>query len=387
MKRGELESTQTQAPMGLGRKRHHAASRPSSARRRAATLCVLLGLGSWFAGQPEFFWGILSHGRPGIREDVPTLPAGLLIRTAEAAHARGRHEEAARLYGLLLAQHPRHPWAENALILRLQTLVTLGRLEEAQSSLRELQERNPDSDRVAEALLEIAHARLLRGQLHQASRIYTDVVALMTRHDPAEDGSDSSSPASPAARRAQHRERTRAEELRTQMERVARFNLAVCQDLSHNRKAALRSYERFLRRFPTDLRAFEAHFRMGVLAREEDRLELAVQCFTAVWQDEQSTPDFRAASIYQGGLCLERLHRPNEARQAYSLISEAASSDTAYRLAILRRLAALLRQHEPLRAMELYRELTERSEHAVDRALAQQNLVLLQAGTAMATVD
>lgn len=387
MGRGEPESTQTPAPMGLGRKRRHPASRPSGARRRAAVLCALLGLGIWFAGQPEFFWGILSHGRPGIREDLPHLPAALLVRTAEAAHAKGRLEEAARLYGLLLAQHPQHAWAENALALRLQTLVTLGRLEEAQRTLRQLQKRNPRSDRVAEALLEIAHARLLKGQLQQASRNYTDVVALMTHRDPFEDETHDSTPASAAARRARHKVRTRAQAQRTRMERVARFNLAVCQDLNRNRTAALSAYERFVRRFPTDLRAYEAYFRMGVLARETERLEQAVEYFAAVWQNEIAAADFRAASIYQGGLCLERLRRHDEARQVYALVTEMTSYGDAYRLATLTRLATLLRQHEPLRALEIYRELAEHSEHAVERAVAQQNYLLLQTSTAMATVD
>jgi TolA-binding protein len=207
----------------------------------------------------------------------------------------------------------------------------------------------------------------------------------MTRHDPAEETGLEASPATRAARRALHRERTRVEELRTQMERVARFNLAVCQDLNHNRTGALRSYERFVRRFPADARVFEAYFRMGVLARETQRLELAVESFRAVWQNEQATADYRAASIYQGGLCLEHLARADEARQVYSLVTQTTPPGDPYRLATLQRLAGLLRQHEPLRAMELYRELADYSGHAVDRAVAQQNLLLLQAGTAIAT--
>ena len=383
MRTEDLTSTASSRPAGLGRQRREAAGLHGTARRRAAVLCALLGLALALAGWPEFFWGLLKNGQPGVVVQVPTLSADLLLRTAQAAHSQGRLEESARLYGLLLTQHPEHPLAENALAVRVQTLIALGHVEAAQNSLLELRVRSPRSDALSEALLEMACEQMRRGELEQALIAYTDVVAFSTQAEVARPRQEKG-PATFRLRRAQYNEKTRIIAHRTRMERIARFDLAVCHDLAGNHAEALRAYERFVRRFPTDARAPEAWFRMGVVARTLGRLDDAVQDFTHVWEAEEAAGTYRAASIYQSGLCLEALQRGDEARTTYARAKALEPRSDSCRLAALHRLALLIRDDEPLQALEIYRDLAEHSGHAVERALAQQNFVDLQNESAVA---
>jgi len=383
MRPNEPTSIAAPAQTGLGRKRREAARLHGSARRRAAVFCALLGLALSLAGWPEFFWGLLKNGHPGMVAEFPRVPAEVLLRTAQAAHTQGRLQESARLYGLLLTQHPDHPLAENALAVRVQTLVALGKVEEAQASLRELEVRSPGSDALTAAMLEVACALMRQGQLQQALGVYTDVVAFTTQVELPRRHEDTV-PNSWARRRAQYNAHTRTVAQRSRMERIARFDLAVCHDLAGNRAEALRAYERFVHRFPNDPRVPEAYFRMGVVARAMGRLEDAVQDFTQVWQAETTAAVFRAASIYQTGLCLEALQRDAEAREIFALAKALTPRQDPCRLAALHRLALLVRDVEPLLALEIYRDLAAHSADAVERALAQQELLDLQSEATIA---
>ncbi len=385
MSREDLASTRTTRHMGLGRKRREPTGLHGTARRRAAFLCMALGVALSIAGWPEFFWGILKHGRPGVIVEMPTMQPELLLRVAQAAAADGRLEESARLYGVLLAQHPGHPLAENALTVCVQTLIALGNIEEAQATLRELRLRSPRSDALMEAMLEMAVEQMRRGNLQPALRAYTDVVAFTTQVDPPI-RHQAKGPSTWAVRRAQYAEKSRSITRRTRMERVARFDLAVCHDLAGHRAEALRAYERFIHRFPTDVRVPEAYFRMGVVARSLGRLEDAVFDFERVWQSDVAEASYRAASIYQAGLCLEALGRRDEAQATFRLARDLEPRSDACRLAALHRLALSLRVREPLEALEIYRDLAEHSTHAVERALAQQNFLDLQDDAAVAAL-
>ncbi len=363
---------------GLGRKRRDALGVRFAARRRAAVVCAFLGFTLALAARPELFWDMLRHAAGASSSPDHGLGAEVLNRTAAAAHAQGRLEESARLYGLLLAQYPQHPLAENALAERVQALVALGENEAAQAALWELQVRSPRSDALSEALLDMAFAQAQRGQLQQAVRSYTDVVAFVTQQDEAAPQRDAGVPLTARLRRAEHGEKSRRTARRTEMERIARFNLAVCYDLGGNRAAALRAYEHFLRRYPTDARVAEAAFRMGVMARGMGQQEDAVRHFARVWQTEGAAVPFRAASIYLAGLDLEALRRRDEALDTYRLAAAIETREDPCRLAALGRLALLLRDREPLHALEIYRDVAAHSTNVVERALAQQRLLSLQ---------
>ena len=123
---------------------------------------------------------------------------------------------------------------------------------------------------------------------------------------------------------------------------------------------------------------------MGVVARGMGSDEDAVRHFERVWRAEDAAAPFRAASIYLAGLGLEALHRRDEAIDTYRLAAAIECRDNPSRLAALGRLALLLREREPLRALEIYRDVVEHSTNLVERALAQQHLQSLQQESAVA---
>jgi TolA-binding protein len=350
-------------------------------------VCVLLGLGLAIAGHPEVFWAVAERALPGSYEGTPILPADLLLRTADAAHARGNYEASAQLNALLVTQHPQHPLAEEALIARVQALSTLEQRDAMRDAVEELRVMFPRSEKLPSMLAELGRRYFVNADYTEAARCYTDLIGLVTRYERAEIfPDDREQQLGPAMRRARHNEKLARLARRTELERLARFNLALCHDRSGKRRAALRSYERFVRRFPTDARSSEAWFRMGTLELESRHIDVAAEHFGKVYSTSVAPSEYRAASIYKAGRCLERLRRRDAARETYKLTLEMQPSDDPWRLASLTRLAALLRDPEPLRALEVYRDLAENSTHSVRRAVARQNLVELQAESAMAAV-
>ncbi len=373
--------------MGLSRKRRGAAYLRRTARLRAGALCVLLGASLLAAGNPEPLWDIACRLIPGLRPDTEALPAPLQLRIADAEHARGHYEEAARLYAVLVAQHPTHPLAEHASISQIQTHVARGDLSGAQSALESFRVRAPRHASLPRLLLDVAALHFQAEQYERAARNYTDVIALVTRFERIQRRIEDTVPPTPQRRRALHREKQRRVAERTDVERTARFNLALCYDELGRDESALSAYRRFVARFPRDARSAEASYRAGILEQRAQRLDAALASFAAVWQARQAPATFRAASIYQAGRCLERQRRHEEARNVYRLALDLELRDDEHRLAALSRLAFLLRDDEPLRALEIYRDLADNSDGSVYRALARQHLIELQQASAMASAE
>ncbi|UCE02758.1 MAG: tetratricopeptide repeat protein [Candidatus Latescibacterota bacterium] len=376
--------------MGLGRKRRDGTPLCRAVRLRAAVLCVLLGLGLAVAGYPEFFWGIVQQAFPAARQGTASLPPDLLLRTAEAAHARGNYEASVQLHTLLVTQHPGHPLAEHALVMRFQALAILERPEAMRHTVEQLRVLFPRSEMIPNLLADLGVRHFHDGEYDQAARCYTDLVGVVTRYERISGAAEDTGPPrelTPATRRKLHNAKQARLAQRTEMERLGRFNLALCHDRSGKRNAALRAYDRFVRRFPADARSPEAWFRMGVLQLKARRPEVAVDHFAKVWRTDPAPRDFKVAAIYKGGRCLEGLRRRDEAREVYRLALELAPRDDAWRLASLTRLAILLREPEPLRALEVYRDLAENSAHSVRRAVVQQHLIELQSESAIASVQ
>lgn len=382
----QLASTAQRQTLGLSRKRRGQPYLRRAARLRAAALCALLGVSLMAAGNPEQFWGIVGTLLPATWPDTPTLPATVQLRIADSEYAKGHYEEAARRYTALLAQHPTRPLAEHASLSRIQTYVALGDLESAQIELESFRMRAPRHPALPRLLLDVAALHFRLGQYERAARNYTDVIALVTRFEGVEVVEDSEPP-TPSRRRELHNEKLRQLAERTDIERTARFNLAVCYDMMDRDESALSAYKRFARRFPRDSRSAEAYYRAGILEQRARRLGAAVESFAMVWQAPQVPAHFLAASIYQAGRCLERQRRPDEAREVYRRALNLERRDDEHRNAALLRLAFLLRDHEPLSALEIYRDLADNSAGSVYRALARQHLRELQEASKMASAQ
>lgn len=385
MKQNDLASTPAPATTGLGRKRRGDAPLRRTARLRAGMLCALLGVTLLAAGNPESFWGMASAVIPGMRPGTPTLPADVQLRIADTEFARGHFEEASHHYALVVTQHPTHALAERAALQQIQTHIALGDVDGAQSALGSFRVRAPRHASLPRLLLDVASLQFRGAQYERAARNYTDVVAMMTRFERDEASLPDDGPATHAERRAQHNEKQRRLAERTEIERTARFNLALCYDMQGKDEGALSAYKRFARRFPRDVRSAEAYYRAGILEQRAERLDAALQSFALVWQAPQVPATFRAAGIYQAGRCLERQRRYDEARDIYRLALDLENVDDAHRLAALSRFAFLLRDSEPLRAMEIYRELADNRNDSVYRALARQHLLELEHASTMAS--
>lgn len=385
MKPNDLASTPAPATTGLGRKRRGDAPLLRAARLRAAALCALLGVTLLAAGSPESLWGVASAVIPALRPDTPNLPAEVQLRIGDAEFARGHYEEALHRYALVVTQHPTHALAERATWQQIQTHIALGDVDAAQSVLQSFRMRAPRHASLPRLLLDVALLQFRGAQYERAARNYTDVVALMTRFERDEASQLENGPATPAERRAEHNEKLRRIAERREIERTARFNLALCYDMEGKDEGALSAYKRFARRFPRDVRSPEAYYRAGILEQRAERLDAALQSFALVWQAPQVPATFRAAGIYQAGRCLERQRRYDEARDIYRLALDLEHVGDAHRLAALSRYAFLLRDSEPLRAMEIYRELADDRTDSVYRALARQHLLDLEQASAMAS--
>ena len=385
MRSHDLASTPAPRTMGLSRKRRGDAYLRRTARVRAGALCVLLGASLLAAGNPERFWGIVGTLIPETRPDTVALSAPVQLRIADSEYAKGHFKEAARRYTLLITQHPAHPLAEHASLVRIQTHVQSNDLGAAQAALESFRVQSPRHPSLPQLLLDVAALHFRVAEYDRAARNYTDAIALVTRFERAQGRLEDSEPPTPARRRAIHNEKLRRVAETTDIERTARFNLAVCYDMLARDENALSAYKRFVHRFPRDARSAEAYYRAGILERRARRLDAALASFTMVWQLPEAPAAFRAASIYQAGRCLERQRRNAAARDVYGLALALEETSDEHRLAALSRLAFLLRNDEPLRALEIYRDLADHSDGSVYRALARQHLLELQDASAMAS--
>jgi TolA-binding protein len=274
--------------------------------------------------------------------------------------------------------------------MRFQALAALERREAMRHAVEELRVLFPRSEMIPKLLADLAARHFHDEEYDQAARCYTDLVGVVTRYDRITAAAEDTGPPqelTPASRRRLHNAKQARVAQRSEMERLGRFNLALSHDRSGKRTAALRAYNRFVRRFPADARSAEAWFRMGVLELQARHPEVAVENFAKVWRSDSAPRDFQVAAIYKGGRCLEGLRHRDEAREVYRLALELEPRDDAWRLASLTRLAILLREPEPVRALEVYRDLAENSAHTVRRAVVQQRLIELQSESAMASVQ
>jgi tetratricopeptide (TPR) repeat protein len=179
----------------------------------------------------------------------------------------------------------------------------------------------------------------------------------------------------------------RQERSRAQLERLARFNQGLSFARGGDREAAVRAYDRFLARFPQDSRAPEAHFQVAVLQEEAGNLEDAVLHYTAVRAAAAPgtpTTPLQGESVYRAGRLLQTLRRYDDAIATLRLAHALRPSDDEFRLAALAELARLVEPREPLRALDIYRELAEHSTRPAWRAVALERLAVLESESAVA---
>jgi TolA-binding protein len=340
-------------------------------------LCVLLAGALWVAATPQWLHQAWLWVDPDPTADLPLVPADILLRGATVAETRGDLEESLRLYRMFTEQHPQHSGVEDALAQMARQQLALGDLDAASDIYRELRMRFPDSALQRPLLRQLAEVEFVNGRVEDAMRSYKDLVGLAIRSEIGRSTEDSA-PRSAAERTALKARDDRIEQERNEMERLARFNLALCQEKTSHPSAAIRAYERFVRRFPTDARVAEARYRMGALHLELGHVREARHHFEPLCLQEDIAPMLRAASIYHAGRCSEKLMELDEARRFYQLATALTPQSDDYRLASLERLARLLEKPEPLRAREVYRDLASHSDNSVRRAIARQRFVALQ---------
>ena len=245
--------------------------------------------------------------------------------------------------------------------------------------------RFPSSDQQSPLLRALAQEEYNLGNYEDALRSYKDLVGLAIRHVPAPTQVEDTAPNSRAARNAVRKQQKKLEATRNELERLARFNLALCQQQAKKPTAAIRAYERFVRRFPTDARVANAHFRMGILNLELGRLTQALEHFEPLCTDEDVAASLRTASIYHAGRSNEKLMQLEEARHFYGMATALTPTEDTYRLAALSRLARLIVKTQPLRALDVYRDLASNSDNSVRRAIARQHLIALQGEATVAS--
>src|SRR6185436_16773965 len=152
------------------------------------------------------------------------VPLANLVEQVEEAADAGRQDEVARLCAAIMRLDPEHPIAEPAQVRRIQALIALN---DASNILRELQDfrrRHPDSELLAEVLLDVASWQYESHAYVPAAQTYTDLVALVTNPKVAPGGEDTAPP-SPIIIRSLTlwKAHKRAERSRSELERLARF--------------------------------------------------------------------------------------------------------------------------------------------------------------------
>jgi TolA-binding protein len=358
-------------------------------RLRSALLCALLVSGLALARHPEAVTGGLQALRVRASGGLQPLPVEVILRDVEAAQAAGRHAEVAQLCQALYIHHADHELAEAAHVHAMRAHVAAGDLVGAGRDLEHLRARHPRSEYLPEALLELAGAQFETGTYAAAAGTYTDLVALVTTAKDARAGEEDTTPAPPPIIRSLRRwnEVKRQERSRTQLERLARFNQALSFARGGDREAAIRAYDRFLCRFPQDTRAAETHFQVAVLQEEAGRLDEAVQHFRAAYaagQNGTAPASLCSESVFRAGRLLLELRRHEEAAGTLRLALALRPADDEFRLSALAELARLVESREPLRALDLYRELAEHSTRPAWRAVALERLAVLESESAVA---
>ena len=363
--------------------------RQKMARLRSGLLCVILGGVLTLATHPEWLSTAWSWTQPQSPGHSPLVPAEILLRAANTAETRGDLAESLRLLGWFCEQHPDHAGVEDAMAQRTLHHLALQQLVEAHDTFQEFRVRFPASARQKPLLRALAQREYELGYYEDAMRGYKDLVGLTIRHDGVSARGEDTAPDTRASRKAARKQQKADEKQRNELERLARFNLALCHQKAQQPAAAIRAYERFVRRFPTDARVAEAHFRMGMLNLELGAVEQALEHFEPLCTREDLPMTLRTASIYHAGRSNEKLMNLDEARHFYGMATELLPTQDTYRLAAMSRLARLIEKTQPLHALEVYRDLASNSDNSVQRAIARQRFIKLQgeATVAVATPE
>ena len=309
----------------------------------------------------------------------------LLVQQVESAAAAGREPEIQAACARLIAQYPDHPMVEPAYVRLIQGLVAAHDYSSAQRTFDAFRTLHPQSALLPEVLLDMAGWQYEIGRYEQASRSYTDLVAMVTNASFVREDGEDTSPQPVLWRSKQlwkeHQRRLRS---RTELERLARFNQALSYDQGGNDEAALRAYERFRARFPQDERTAEANFREAAIHVAAGRNAEALARFVATADAPAAPAALRSESVYRAGLLLQASRRTDEAIATYRRAQSLRPADDAFRIASLAALAQMLEAREPLRALVIYREIAECSTQPSLRAVALERLAVLERDTAVA---
>lgn len=362
-------------------------SSPNAWRARlfSAALCVILLGGLYAARHAEVVPEMARRWQPASEASVDVEPIDALIQQLEVAATSGTLPEVERLCRLISTQHPDHPWAEPAHVRVLQTRVAAQDPAGALRAFQEFRLRYPQSTLLSEALLDLANCQYAASEYAAAARTYTDLVALTTNANVVT-GSEDTAPA-PTIWRSMRlwKEHKRQERSRSELERLGRFNQALCYERGRNREAALRAYDHFLSRFPYDERVAEAHFHMAALLLDAGSGTAALAHFRAVYAETGAAGALRSESIYRAGQILQSLRRTDEAVSTYQLASAIRPADENYRLASLAEMANLIVARRPVDAMAVYREIAESSTQPAWRAVALEKLGRIEVESSMVT--
>ena len=314
------------------------------------------------------------------------MPLEAIVRGIEAAEERGDIAAIEQFCDALVTHHAEDPLAEPALLRLVQARLKRGDGRGAARALQDLQTRYPKSELLAEAILDVAMWQFGERAFREAAGRYTDLVALVTSGDGRAPVFEDTAP-EPIIWRSKKlwNEHKRAERSRTELERLARFNQALCYERAGDREAALRAYDRFLSRFPHDAHVPEARFRMAALLEAENRVAEALPAYQAVYSDALAPVSYRSESLYRVGRLYQTARRFEEATAVYRQALPLVPADNEFRLAALSELAALLETREPAQALAIYRELSASSASTAVRAGALQRLAAMGANATPAT--
>jgi TolA-binding protein len=326
--------------------------------------------------------------RRGDAAPAATQPLEPLLEAIEAAEQSGDTAAIERLCSEVVAAHPDHPVAEPALLRLVQARLMLGDERRALHALHDMRARFPASRLLPAAFFDVAAWQYRNAAFLDAAGSYTDLVALVTSGDGRAAVTEDTAPEPIIWRsKALWMEHKRAERGRTELERLARFNQALCYEQAGDRESALRAYERFLSRFPQDAHVPEARFRMATLLEAEARTDEAARAYQAVHEDALAPVAFRCESMYRLGRLHQAARRFDAAIAVYREVLPLRPADNGFRLAAMGELAALLESRDRELALTIYRELSASGAPAEVRAGALQRLAALGAKPAAGAID
>jgi TolA-binding protein len=353
--------------------------------RRSALLCALL-LGAVLIGRDAATWASRLVSWSDGRDSERSRPIEVLLQEVDAAEQRSDAAAIERLCAVIVDVYPEHAVVEPAMLRLVQARLKLGDGRGALRALHDMRMRFPASKLLPEATLDVGAWQYRANAYADAAGTYTDLVALVTSGDGRAPVGEDTAPAPVIWRsKALWNEHKRAERSRTELERLARHNQALCYELGGDRESALRAYERFVSRFPQDAFVPEARFHMASLLESESRLDEALRAYRYVYEDALAPVSFRCESMYRAGRLHQAARRFDDAIAVYRQALPLEPTDNEFRLAALGELAGLLEGREPKAALAIYRELSASSAPAAVRAGALQRLAALGAAPAAPT--